>query len=121
MKLATIKKKHLQIFKPEIDTINAEVSEEFKAEIMKQISHEIKQLLINLSGVEFMDSSGVNSLVAVLKETEKRKVSLALCEVRPPVETVFKLCGLSKVFNILSTEQEAVIHFKLKEDVLEPI
>jgi anti-sigma B factor antagonist len=59
------------------------------------------ELMIDLSGVDFIDSSGLAVLVSGLKRTHSQDGSLALAGVKPNVMEVFKLTLLDRVFKFL--------------------
>jgi len=57
-------------------------------------------ILVDLSGVEYIDSSGVASLVEALQQAKGRGGSLALVSVSPSAMRVLELARLDKVFTI---------------------
>lgn len=62
---------------------------------------------VNLSAVEFIDSSGLGALVQLMKEAERQDVSFTLTGVRPSTYRLFELTGLTSVFDIRSGSQDA--------------
>lgn len=66
------------------------------------------KLVINLAKVEYMDSSGVATLVEAMQMQSKRKGRLVLCQLQPKVESIFKISRLDMVFTIVNDEQQAV-------------
>jgi anti-sigma B factor antagonist len=50
-----------------------------------------KALLINLSGVRYMDSSGIATLVEAMQNCMKQGMKLRLVELSPPVRDVFEI------------------------------
>ena len=67
-----------------------------------------KALLINLSGVRYMDSSGIATLVEAMQNCMKQGMRLRLVEPSPPVRDVFELARLASVFEIFATMNEAM-------------
>jgi anti-sigma B factor antagonist len=67
------------------------------------------RVVVNLSAVGYMDSSGVASLVKVLSRARKSGVELMLVALQPRVRSIFEITRLDGVFTIKSTEAEAVI------------
>jgi anti-sigma B factor antagonist len=57
-------------------------------------------VLVDLSGVTYIDSSGIASLVEALQEAGKKKIRLALVAVSDDARKVFELARLDKVFSI---------------------
>lgn len=64
-------------------------------------------LVIDLSGVGFMDSSGLGVLVGALKRVNDAGGSLRLVCPEGGVLKVFRITGLTKVFSIHSTLEAA--------------
>ncbi len=57
-------------------------------------------VLVDMSAVEYIDSSGVASLVEALQASKKRNLDFSLTQVSEPALKVFRLARLEKVFNI---------------------
>ena len=66
-----------------------------------------KALLIDLSGVRYMDSSGIATLVEAMQNCMKRGMRLRLVALSPPVRDVFELARLASVFEIFPGVNEA--------------
>jgi anti-sigma B factor antagonist len=77
------------------------------AEIFKQSSPVMKALLIDLSQVRYMDSSGIATLVECMQNCMKKGTRLRLCELSPSVRDVFELARLASVFEIFPTITDA--------------
>jgi len=65
-------------------------------------------ILINLSDVGYMDSSGVATLVEGLQQAGKYKGKFKLFGLTSTVKEVFELSRLDKVFDIYSDEAAAM-------------
>lgn len=63
-------------------------------------------LLIDLSGVDYMDSSGVGTLVFIKREVEKQKRRLVLVGLQPRVRSVLEITHLDKFFTIADSVSE---------------
>jgi anti-sigma B factor antagonist len=79
------------------------------AEVFKQGSTGMKAILIDLSQVRYMDSSGIATLVEAMQNCLKKGARLRLFELSPPVRDVFELARLANVFEIFVTRSDAVI------------
>ena len=69
------------------------------------------QLIINLNGVNFIDSAGLALLVCGLKWCRQREGKLHLCHIQQPVHIIFELTRLDKAFEIFDNEESAVKGF----------
>lgn len=67
-----------------------------------------RALLINLSGVRYMDSSGIATLVEAMQHCMKQSMRLRLVDLSPPVRDVFEMARLSSIFEIFPTANEAL-------------
>lgn len=66
------------------------------------------RLAINLGEVKYIDSSGIASLVEVLKEARHSDKRLVLFGVTMAVREVLRLTRLSTIFDIRESEQKAL-------------
>lgn len=64
--------------------------------------------VIDLAKVEFMDSSGLVSLVQGLKTARQHNCRLVLCNVTNPVRLVLELTHLNSVFEIFNTYEDVL-------------
>lgn len=65
------------------------------------------RLVIDLSVVNYVDSSGIATLVEALKWTREEKVELALAGLSPRVKTLMEITKLSAMFTTRATVEEA--------------
>ncbi|WP_026100327.1 STAS domain-containing protein [Fortiea contorta] len=64
--------------------------------------------VIDLAAVDFMDSSGLVSLVQGLKAAHQSGCRLVLCNVKAPVRLILELTQLDSVFEISGTYEEVI-------------
>jgi len=80
-------------------------------ELRKTLLNSLKaapRLIINLREVRYVDSSGIASLVEVLKEARNTQKRLVLFGLNRAVHEVLQLTRLTKIFEIRETEEEAL-------------
>jgi len=65
-------------------------------------------VVVDLSGVTYMDSSGVATLVRGLQLSRKKGVGLVLCSLQDRVRSIFEIARLDTVFPIAATIDEAI-------------
>lgn len=65
-------------------------------------------LIVDMAGVEFLDSTGLGVLVGGLKRVRLHDGSLRLVCAQEKILKVFRITGLTKVFPILPTLGEAL-------------
>ena len=66
------------------------------------------RLVVNLREVRYVDSSGIASLVEVLKEARNSGKHLILFGLNKTVQEVLQLTRLTRIFEIRETEEEAL-------------
>ena len=81
--------------------------------LQSQTDSGISHVVVNLEGVNFIDSTALASLVRGLKHCREKGGDLRLCVLQPAVRVIFELTRLDKAFNIVGTEEEAVASFGL--------
>ena len=87
--------------------IGAEIADEFKARIRGGLPEAGGKVAIDLSKVDFMDSSGLGALVSLLKIV-RPEGELCLFGVRPSVQEILRLTHLDAVFGHEKTEEAAM-------------
>ncbi len=83
-----------------------------KQHLKEQFDKNITLIHLNLSEVEFINSSGLGALVSIMKEIRLLKGRLTLSNLASYVQEIFEITQLSHIFEIYSTEEEAVQSFQ---------
>lgn len=81
---------------------------QFRLKLQDCISRLSPHIVVNLSQVNFIDSSGLTSLVAGMRDADKVKGSFRICNVHPEAKLVFEVTMMDSVFEIFETEEEAL-------------
>ena len=81
---------------------------QFRIKLQESISKVTPNLVVSLSQVNFIDSSGLTSLVAGMRDADKAKASFRICNVHPEAKLVFEVTMMDSVFAIFDTEKEAL-------------
>ena len=95
------------ILKPDGD-IDLSRSPTLRTDIRKAIDEKPKRLVVDLSGVSYMDSSGVATLVEAMQLARKANTNLVLCSLTDRVHSIFEIARLDQFFTIKPTLDEAV-------------
>lgn len=90
--------------------ISADVAAPFKQALIEYVKKGNRRLVLDLSEVTFIDSSGLGALIGSLKIIGNDG-ELALCGARETVATMFKLTRMNKVFRMFETPGKAVVAF----------
>lgn len=65
-------------------------------------------IVVNLGQVNFIDSSGLTSLVAGMRDADKAKGRLRICNVHPEAKLVLEVTMMDTIFEMFDTEEEAL-------------
>ena len=65
-------------------------------------------LALNLGAIRYIDSSGIATLIEVLKRSQLLKKQFVLFGLSPAVQEVFRLTHVIRIFQVFQTEQEAL-------------
>jgi len=95
------------IVQPMQQRLDAQEAGGFKAHMGKHMSEGHTKIVLDLSRVEFIDSSGLGVMVSSLKML-RGNGSLSLCGIRETIMTMFKLTRMDRVFPIFATAEEAI-------------
>ncbi len=95
------------IVRPLEKRIDASTATEFKEKISGWIEAGNRRIVLNLSEVDFIDSSGLGAIISGLKKIGNDG-RLVICVVRETVMSLFRLTRMNRVFDIYPSEDEAV-------------
>lgn len=84
-------------------------SQAFKAKVQKILDTEVtKNLVIDMSRLNFMDSSGIGVILGRLNQLKKKGGKVVVFGMQSQVKKVFYAGGLDKVIPYYEKEEEAV-------------
>ncbi len=86
--------------------LDAKIAVNFKEEMTKLINEGNHKLVLDLSGVDFIDSSGLGAIVTCLKVLG-RKGDLVIAGVKNDVMTMFVLTRMDRVFQLFPNSEDA--------------
>ena len=66
------------------------------------------KLALNLAAIRYIDSSGIATLLEVLKDSQRRNKAFVLFGLSPAVQQVFHLTHVIRIFQVFQTEEEAL-------------
>lgn len=91
--------------KGEIDVYTAP---QFKEAVNKMVDSGQKHLLIDMSGVRYMDSSGFGTLLSAMKRLKPNGGTINLINVSGPIDRILKITRLNQVFATYNSLDEAI-------------
>ena len=80
----------------------------FHAALVEIVSERPRRLILDLSEVPYMDSSGVGTLVEIFRRVTAYKGKMILFGLNPRVRSVFEITKLDKFFTIVESRDQAI-------------
>jgi len=87
--------------------VDARIAAALKQELLDMIGSGHLLIALDLSEVEFIDSSGLGALVSALRQMSGRG-DMVIVGSRPPVAKLFRLTRMDKVFRMFAAPSDAV-------------
>lgn len=78
-----------------------------RAKLVELVSQGARKIVVNLDGVDFLDSTGLGVLVGGLKRVRSHDGDLTVVCTHARILKVFELTGLTEVFRISTSVDEA--------------
>ena len=61
---------------------------------------DVKDLIINMQNLDYIDSTGLGILVGVLKRLKQKQKDIYILNTKPNVKKIFTITGLDKIFKL---------------------
>lgn len=82
-------------------------SPELREKLSELTAKQAPKILVNLSGIDYMDSSGIATFVEAFQKTKRYQGRLILAALTATVRGVFEIAKLDSIFEIAATVKEA--------------
>ncbi len=93
------------------ERLDAHNSNELKMQLLNLFEDGKVKIIIDLSSVRFIDSSGLGALVSGFKNASAKDGGLKLSGLQTQVKSMFELTRLHRVFEIFPGTNEAIASF----------
>ncbi len=111
MRVAAAEENGVVVFAPKAVVMGGEESSELHEKVRESVKVRKYRMVVDLSGVEWMNSRGLGFLIAALSTASAAGGRLRLAEVSPKVRQLLGIVGLIASFEIYPTVEEAVGSF----------
>ena len=88
--------------------IDIKCSGKIKSKFKEIFENKPPALIVDMTEVSFMDSSGLAVLVGALKQSRINNSKLKLAGLTKDVRSIFEICRLETIFEIFDTPDEAL-------------
>ena len=83
-----------------VNKFNALITEEVKDELTRLFEKPNTRLILDLDGINYIDSSGFGVFLSVMKTANNNYGFFKICNISPEVMELFKLLQLHNIFDI---------------------
>ena len=95
-----------------VSKLNILLAQSLKEEVAQYIAKANTKLVLNLEGVEYIDSSGFGALLSILRNAKNNDSQFKICNISPEVMELVKLLQLHNVFDICDSVDECINTFE---------
>ena len=95
-----------------VSKLNILIAQSLKEEVAQYLTNANTKLILNLEGVEYVDSSGFGALLSILRNAKNNDSQFKLCNMSPEVMELVKLLQLHNVFDIHDSIDQCIEAFE---------
>ena len=93
--------------------LEGELDHHSSEEIRRKIDSEyynknLKNLVLDLDGLKFMDSSGIGLIMGRYKNCKEQNGSISIVNINPKIGRIVEMSGLKEIVPIYTTIEEAI-------------
>lgn len=89
--------------------VDMHTSPNLRGHLRKALDGKASPLVVDLTSVSFIDSSGLATLIEALQAVGRYGGKLRLCGLAPDVRKLFDLAQLSTIFDLRATRGDALV------------
>ena len=98
------------------ETVVLRLTGKLDGSAVEQLSNQVKDaifsrhsaILINMQGVEFVDSTGLGLLVFLFRQAKEQNTDFAICALSAQAQMVFEITRMTKIFVVHPSEPAAL-------------
>jgi anti-sigma B factor antagonist len=91
--------------------LDASSAKAFKEKVGALVQEKRLNLVIDMAAVDFIDSSGLGSLVSALRSVNKLRGDIKIASLQDQVRAIFELTRLHRIFEIFDEREAAIKSF----------
>ncbi len=88
---------------------------QLKQQILDLLDRDANRVVVNLTSVEYLDSTALGVLIGGLKRLRERDGMLDIICPNPRIRRIFEITGLDRIFDIYTTEKDVTDKLGTKE------
>lgn len=79
-----------------------------KEKISRYLNKEVKNLILDLEEIDFIDSSGIGAILSIYKKIEQKGGKIVIINMNPTLKRIFELAGVLNIIESYSSRTEAL-------------
>jgi anti-sigma B factor antagonist len=95
-----------------VNKINALIADDIRVQIIKVFENANAKLVIDLRGVEYIDSSGFGCFLSSFKAARNNYGTLKFANAEPSVKALFEILKLDTIFELYSDTDTCIRSFR---------
>lgn len=95
-----------------VSKLNILIAQSLKEEVAQYLTKANTKLILNLEGIEYVDSSGFGALLSILRNAKNNDSQFKICNISPEVMELVKLLQLHNVFDICDGVDKCIETFE---------
>ncbi|HSM82759.1 MAG TPA: STAS domain-containing protein [Nodosilinea sp.] len=88
-----------------VGILDSTKAEDFRHAVEELLEAGAEVILVDLKDITFIDSSGLGTLVVLLKKVRGLNRSLCICSINDQVRMLFELTSMDRVFEVYEDRQ----------------
>ena len=112
MKVSTVNNLEIAIMEPKGAIIGGDETDELKQEARNLFEQGNRKLILDLSHVDYLNSSGIGAIVSIHTMYARESGRITLCGLGKGVKNVFVITSLTRIIDVEETREDAINKMK---------
>ena len=95
-----------------VSKLNILIAQSLKEDVAQYLTKANTKLILDLEGIEYVDSSGFGALLSILRNAKNNDSQFKICNISPEVMELVKLLQLHNVFDICEDVDKCLESFE---------
>lgn len=96
--------------------LDAHTAPQLENKLESLVNSGLCQIVVNFKELDYISSAGLGVFMVFIEEIRSKDGDIKLVRMQPKVYTVFDLLGFPMLFEILESEDDAVLNFSKNAD-----
>lgn len=83
-------------------------AKQFDEDVNEELGADDEGVVLDLSGLVYISSAGLRTILVMAKTLQQRTTKLALCALNPSIFEIFQIAGFDRILTIVDSREKAV-------------